>query len=615
MSERTALDLSFFDHLRHLLDLEAEAEKEQAANRPSDERDRLTGLRIHEEDAGLGGRLLLTVGLRDRQRELPPHRFQPGSPAILVAEDTKPPFALRAVVSERTPTTIRVAVDDPEDGMPDAEEWRLDPSPDEIARRRQLAALGKASAARGNRLADLRRALLGQREPEFASPLEFPLLNSSLNPSQEDAVRFAMRIKDLAIIHGPPGTGKTTTVVEVIRQAVQRGEKVLACAPSNMAVDNLLEKLMAAGEKPVRLGHPARVSPELRERTLDVLADQHPDAKTARKLTREAFAMFRKAGRWTRAKPEPGEKQSMRAEARSMLDDARRLEDQATSAIIDRASILCATLTGVDERLLGERVFDWVIIDEACQSAEPACWIPIGRARRIVLAGDHCQLPPTILSPIAAKKGLSISFMERLVETFGPMATRLLTIQYRMHRDIMQFSSDEFYGGTLQADASVSTDESPVRFYDTAGASFDEEPEPEGSSRRNPQEADLVIKKVNELIEGGMLPSQIGVITPYAAQVRWLRDRLKIDGLEIDSVDGFQGREKDAIVISFVRSNVEGDIGFLADTRRTNVALTRARRKLIVIGDSATLGNHPFYSRLLTYFDTIGAYGSVWEEM
>ena len=342
--------------------------------------------------------------------------------------------------------------------------------------------------------------------------------------------------------------------------------------------------------------------------------------------TRRHTPCFRKAGRWTRAKPEPGERGNLRREARSLIDDARKLDDQAVEKIIDGASVLCATLTGLNPEMLGDRVFDLVVIDEACQSPEPACWIAIGRAKRVVLAGDHCQLPPTVLSLEASRQGLSVSLMDRLVAELGPSVTRRLNVQYRMHEAIAGFSSREFYELDLAADHSVkghrlcdlpgveplAITESPVQFIDTAGAGYDEDEV--NDSRRNSQEAALAARKVRALLDAGLLPEQIAVIAPYSAQVKLLRESLQMPGLEIDSVDGFQGREKEAVVFSMVRSNPEGDIGFLADVRRTNVALTRARRKLIVVGDSATLANHPFYQRLLTYFEEIGAYGSVWEE-
>jgi superfamily I DNA and/or RNA helicase len=452
---------------------------------------------------------------------------------------------------------------------------------------------------------------------------------AALNEPQLDAVAFALAAKDVAVIHGPPGTGKTTTVVELIRQAVARGDRVLACAASNHAVDNLLEKLLAAGERPVRLGHPARVVPELRDRALDILVEKHPDARQARKVARDAFALFRKADKWTKEKPQPGEKAALRKEARDLLGEARKLEALAAERVLDEARVICATLTGLDSEVLGRRRFDLAVLDEACQSTEPASWLPLLRANRVVLAGDHCQLPPTVVSPEAAERGLSVSLMERLVGLLGPTITRLLTVQYRMHAAIMGFSSAEFYGNELIADESVighrlcdlpgvraePLTETPVQFIDTAGAGYDEEAEEDTESRLNRDEAKLAAAKVRQLLDAGLTPEQVAVITPYRGQVRLLRDLLAdVPGLEVDSVDGFQGREKEVVVITLVRSNREGEIGFLADTRRTNVALTRARRKLVVIGDSATLANDPFYGRLLTYCEGTGAYSSVWEE-
>ena len=313
-----------------------------------------------------------------------------------------------------------------------------------------------------------------------------------------------------------------------------------------------------------------------------------------------------------------------------MLAEARRLESLAVERVLDEARVVCATLTGLDSQLLGKRRFDVAVIDEACQSTEPACWVPLLRAGKLILAGDHCQLPPTVISPDAAERGLSVSLMERLVGHFGTDCSRLFSVQHRMNSAIMGFSNAEFYGGRLAAHESVAghrlcdlpgvraepLTELPVQFIDTAGASYDEEVEEDTGSRRNPEEAVLAARKVRALLGAGLSAAQIGVITPYRAQVRLLRELLSdAPGVEIDSVDGFQGREKEAIVVSLVRSNPEGEIGFLADTRRTNVALTRARRKLVVIGDSATLAADDFYQRMLTHFEEIGAASSVWEEV
>jgi len=547
---------------------------------------------------------------------------------LLAPEGESTTEGCRGVVCERRKEALRVAVNDPPQEADREATYRLDLSSDEIARQRQVAALQRVRTASRDRLAELRDILLGKVSPTFEVEEPFAPLDSALNQSQQEAVAFALFAKDVAVLHGPPGTGKTTAVVELIRQAVRRGEKVLACALSNLAVDNLLERLLAGGETAVRLGHPARVLPALREHTLDLIVEDHQDTRQARKLAKEAFALFRQARKFTRARPEPGTRQAMRQEARALLADARRLEAQAVERILNGAAVLCATLTGLDSEVLGQRTFDLAVIDEASQSTEPACWLPLLRCQRVVLAGDYCQLPPTIISQEAAQQGFGVSLMERLVALYGNQVTRRLDVQYRMHESIMNFSSRQFYDGELQAHPSVRghllcdlpgliaspLTKTPVHFIDTAGAGYDEQEEPGGESRRNPQEADLVCRKVHALLEAGVPAEAIAVIAPYSAQVRLLREKLEIPGLEIDSVDGFQGREKEAVVLSLVRSNLEGETGFLADVRRMNVALTRARRMVLIVGDSATLGCHPFYQALLSYFESIGAYHSVWEE-
>lgn len=628
-----------FAHLSKLLDLEGKAEAEAARRRAAADTavadgTTLTALHLRDAEFGLGGRLLLTFTRKERTAALPPNRLQPGAPVVVTQTGlNRRGLSFRGVVFDRDFTSIGVAIDPPDDELPDDATWRLDLTPDEVSRLRQQDALRRAASATGDRLAELRAVLLGEREPEFGDETPRPADAgplATLNPPQLAAIDFALNAKDVAVIHGPPGTGKTTTVVELIRHAVASGYRVLACAPSNHAVDNLLEKLLAADERPVRLGHPARVMPELRERALDILAEKHPDARQARKVVREASALFRQAEKWTRERPEPGAKAALRKEARDLLAEARKLEALAVERVLDEARIVCATLTGLDSEVLGQRRFDLVVLDEACQSTEPASWLPLLRSNKLVLAGDHCQLPPTVVSTEAAERGLAVSLMERVVGLFGSRVSRLLTVQYRMHAAIMAFSNAEFYAGELVAHESVAEHrlcdlpgvrtepitESPVQFIDTAGAGYDEELEEDTGSRLNPQEAALAAKKVRQLLDAGLPPEHAAVITPYRAQVRRLRELLAdVPGLEIDSVDGFQGREKEAVVISLVRSNPAGEIGFLADMRRTNVALTRARRKLVVIGDSATLANHPFYQRMLDHFEQSGAYSSVWEEV
>ncbi len=637
----TSTTEAHFQRLLRWLDLEAEAEKEAALREaqryaPAEAEaagSSLVQLVIREEAAGLGGRILLTFEKRNQGRALPWTRLGIGTPVLLSEEGASAAGGAagpgwRGVVSRLQKDAIQVAFSQWPEPQADRPTFRLDRSTDEMARQRQRQALARAQAATDSRLAALREILLGKQPPAFGPEPAVAPLNPDLNPSQQAAVRFALSAQDLAILHGPPGTGKTTTVVEVIRQLVQRGQTVLACAPSNLAVDNLLERLVAAGEKVIRLGHPARVLPELRAHTLDLLVEDHPDMRLVNKLMREAYALQKRAGRYTRARPEPGARQAMRQEARAMLADARRMEDQLVAHLLDTTPIVCATTTGLDQGLMGGRVFDWGVMDEASQSTEPGAWVPLQFARGLILAGDHCQLPPTVISPQAAAEGFGVSLMERLVTAWGPTLARRLTVQYRMHQAIMEFSSQAFYEGSLEAAPAVRQHrlcdlpglqanpltETPVQFVDTAGASYDEAVEPDGESRLNPQEAEVVVQKVQALCAAGLPPAAIAVITPYAAQARYLRERLKALEIEIDTVDGFQGREKEAVVVSLVRSNRDGEIGFLADVRRMNVALTRARRKLIVVGDSATVTAHPFYQRLVAYFEAIGAYHSVWEE-
>ena len=628
-----------FQNLLRCLDLEAEAEAHdvvkltrQASGESAERSGRcLLGLAIRDEAAGFGGRVLLTLGKRDRRVELPWTKLNSSSPVVLSEEHTTDSVPCRGVVTGRDRETITVALTQGPEPSNDRPTFRLDWSSDEISRDRQRSAIKQVAAADHGWLAALKRKLLGEESPEFVADGPLPdgrgTDTGRLDESQRTAVAHAMAAKEVAVIHGPPGTGKTTAVVELIRLAVQRGERVLACAPSNLAVDNLLERLLAAGERAIRVGHPARVLPELREHTLDLQVAAHPDLKLARDWKKQAWALRRQASKFMRTAPEKGARREQRDEANRLLADARKMEERLVAHLLESATVVCATLTGLDDELLGNLQFDLAVIDEAAQTTEPACWIPLLRAKRLVLAGDHCQLPPTILSHEAKQLGFDVSLMERLVASWGDVISRQLTTQYRMHEQIMRFSSDEFYESSLIAAECVREHlladlpnvlpcpltDTAMQFIDTAGSDCIEEAESDGSSRNNPGEADVVARQVQELLTAGVAPSEIAIITPYAAQARLLRTLIENLAIEIDTVDGFQGREKEAVVISLVRSNTTGEVGFLADTRRTNVALTRARRKLIVIGDSSTLANHEFYRRLLDHFERETAYGTVWE--
>jgi len=617
----------YFGILNHWLELESDAERARMARRrqirsQSDVEktgETIVGMRMIDHQTGLAGRLLLDFE-KPHDMPLPMNRLKVGSPVVVSNNDDPSDEGVSGVVSRRKRNSIQVATE----WWPEGDWYRIDLSPDETTRRRQQAAMAKAQLATA-RTGRLRDVLLGTREARFDNEEKVEFL-TRLNPPQQAAVAFALSARDVAVIHGPPGTGKTTTLAEVIYQAVRQGQRVLACAPSNTAVDNLLERLVAIMPRVIRVGHPARVFESLRGHTLDELVDVDPATDVVREMRRELESLMRQASREGRGRDGHHRRREIFAEAGQLRGQIRGLERSIIRGVLDSADVVCTTTT-IDDELLADRDFDLVVIDEACQSTEPSVWQAILRAERLVLAGDHCQLPPTVLSDQAAAEGMRQSMMHRVLLREGDTIFRRLTVQYRMHEAIMGFSSREFYEDSLIADASVRAHRlgdlpgvaelpltcAPLLWIDTAGAEYEEQIEPDGESKLNPAEANLIVRYVRELIEAGVSPEQMAVIAPYAAQVRLLRGRLEIADLEIDTVDGFQGREKEVVLLTLVRSNRIGEIGFLGDTRRTNVALTRARRKLIVVGDSATLAVHPFYKALLEYFEQRGGYRSVWE--
>jgi superfamily I DNA and/or RNA helicase len=615
---------TFFKDLKALLDLETAAEKERFLKildlQSPQERESsgtcLTALAIDDEYPGLGGRFIVVLR-RASRAALPWTKLDAGDPVILSGKPEGEAWTGRGVVSERQSHAIHVAFEDPIPDLEDAGPLQIDLSFDESTRRKERQALESTLQAKGNRLAELRDVFLGIKNPSEEQWEDELQLKTRLNETQISAVKKALSARDVAVVHGPPGTGKTTTLVEIIRHSITPEGKILVTASSNLGVDNLLEKLIQTGIKAVRLGHPARVMERLRPHGLDDKAEKHEDAKLARKMMKEAQILFQQARRYTRAAPAKGSKQALWSEAKALMAEARRLENRAVERVLDEADVICATTTGLDPFVLGSRRFSLVVLDEAGQCTEPNAWIPLLRADKLVCGGDHCQLPPTVLSLDAAQKGLNISLMERLVHQHGDKVTTRLDVQYRMNSAIMDFSSQEFYDGALVAAAAVKDrrlpGEEPLFWIDTAGAGFEEEAEQESGSRYNPKEAAVILYRMEQLRSQGLTPDQLAVITPYAAQARFLRSQLADTGIEVDTIDGFQGREKDAVLISLVRSNEDQEVGFLKETRRLNVALTRARMHMTVVGDSATLSAHPFLQRLLQYFETAGRYQSIWE--
>lgn len=617
----------YFELLRQWLDWEGEAERERMAVRRARQRrdqvertgETLLSMDLTDHRTGLAGRLLLDFA-KPGGNTLPMNRFKVGSPVVISDDTDESDDGIAGVVSRRKPTSIQVATEK----WPEGSRFRIDMSPDETTRRRQLAACANAETAT-KRAGKLRDVILGTRPLRFSEQPDVEFF-TELNPPQQEAVRFALSAQDVAVLHGPPGTGKTTTVAEVILQAVRRGDRVLACASSNTAVDNLLERLVAMLPDVVRVGHPARVFESLRGHTLDELVESDPTNDVIADMRREVDGLMRAANKDHSGRDARKRRGQLFSEAGQLRGQIRSLEKSIVRGVLDSADVICTTTT-IDDDLLSTQDFDVVVMDEACQCTEPGIWQAVLRADRLILAGDHCQLPPTVLSDQAAKSGLKRSTMQRLVERDGDTIYRRLTVQYRMHEAIMRFSSDAFYDSDLIADASVKshllcdlngvveTDltSTPTLMIDTAGAEFTEQLEPDGQSKLNPKEANVVVHLVRELIDANIQPNEIAVIAPYAAQVRLLRGRLDDSRIEVDTVDGFQGREKEVVIIAMTRSNEIGEIGFLADTRRTNVALTRAKRKLIVIGDSATLATNSFYADMVEHFESTGSYKSVWE--
>jgi len=458
--------------------------------------------------------------------------------------------------------------------------------------------------------------LFGGIQPQFSPPTAVVPHNRGLNEPQLEAIALCLSAQDLACIHGPPGTGKTTTVCELIWQAVKRGERVLACAPSNVAVDNMVERLHAAKLNVVRLGHPARLLPSVVRRSMDVLLYETDSAALARDVRRELEQLRTTKSRDGRS--------ARREELRLLRKELRLRERAAIVEVISGAQVVLCTNTGAADKALDlVEAFDMVVIDEAAQALEVSCWIPILRGRKLVLAGDHRQLTPTVVSDAAAKKGLSRTLFERTQDLYGDLCTRMLTLQYRMHTNIMHVSSQALYDGQLQAAESVAghtlgdmpgvTDADTTRaalvVIDTAGCDLDETSDASGS-HANVGEVEVVVRHLATLLEAGVKAEQIGVITPYNAQLQLLKRRIKTahPALELGTVDGFQGREKEAIVISLVRSNPEHQVGFVADQRRTNVAVTRARRHVAIVCDSETLGRDPFVGAVLKHCEETGMY-------
>ncbi|XP_073107835.1 uncharacterized protein [Elaeis guineensis] len=614
----------------------------------------ILNLKCTDAQTGLMGKVLLEFQ-SSKGDVLPAHKF--GTHDVVVLKPNKADLGSaplgQGVVCRLKDSSITVAFDDiPEEGLNTP--LRLEKVANEVTYRRMKDALIQLSkGTQEGPAADLIPVLFGEKQPMHSKKVvQFTPFNKNLDHSQKDAISKAFSSKNVFLLHGPPGTGKTTTVVEIILQEVKRGSKILACAASNIAVDNIVERLFPYRVKLVRLGHPARLLPQVLESALDAQVLRGDNSTLANDIRKEMKVLN---GKLLKAK-DKNTKRDIRKELRTLAREERKRQQRAVTDVIKNADVVLTTLTGAFSCKLEGSAFDLVIIDEAAQALEVACWIALLKGSRCVLVGDHLQLPPTILSVEAEKKGLGKTLFERLASMYGEEVTSMLTVQYRMHELIMNWSSKELYDSKIEAHSSVaqhmlydlenatksSSTESTLILIDTTGCDMEEKKDED--STMNEGEAAVTITHAKRLVESGVNASDIGIITPYAAQMlsvvanlsmislltsQWLfvcvcvckvtylkMMRSKEDSLkdvEISTVDGFQGREKEAIIISMVRSNSKKEVGFLSDRRRMNVAVTRARRQCCLVCDAETVGHDSFLRRLVEYFVEYGEYLSASE--
>ncbi|AKD55239.1 AAA domain-containing protein [Spirosoma radiotolerans] len=631
------------DYFKHLLDL-LKAERDEDRNQyrrltetTSIAERRANGLTwypiaIRSSEMSRGDYVTVEVE-RTTHQDLS-HQLRTGMPALFFSNHDPKTDRVEGTIAYQSGNRLKITIltdelpDWSRDGKLGVEMLFDDKSYDEMEE--ALKTANTLSQDAKNRLVSI---LIGQSSPTFHPDVPKPSI-PKLNNSQLRAVEKILSANELAIVHGPPGTGKTTTLVQAIKALnKQDHQKILVVAPSNTAVDLLSEKLHEEGLNVLRVGNPARISDRLMALTLDHKMAEHSLMKEAKKLKKQANEFKNMAHKYKRSfgKAERDQRKALFDEAHRIMKDVGNTEQYIVDDLIAKAQVITATLVGSNQYMIRNLKFHTVVIDEAGQALEPACWIPILKAQKLVLAGDHCQLSPTIKSSEAARKGLSTTLLEKCV-ALHPEAVTLLEEQYRMHEHIMGYSSQVFYGSQLRAHASVATHslfpgDGALVFIDTAGCGFEEKLE--GTSSTNPDEAAFLMKHLTHVVselEPYYTPEtfpSIAIISPYKQQLNLLNEQLlHAPELEpyrpkiaVNTIDSFQGQERDIVYISMTRSNDQGEIGFLSDIRRMNVAMTRARKKLVVIGDSATLSGLPFYADFITYAEHLHAYQSAWEWM
>ena len=577
----------------------------------------------------------LTIELERTTHQDVSHQFRTGMPAVFFTNHDPQKDRIEGTIAHQNGNKLKITIKD--DELP---EWSRDGKLgvdllfDDNSYDEMNDALKKASDL--SEKSPLIQILTGAKTPTFIQDNVGRVLNPAdvgkLNKSQSNAVNKILSANELAIVHGPPGTGKTTTLVQAIKALVkQENQKILVVAPSNTAVDLLSEKLSEEGLNVLRVGNPARVSERLQRLTLESKMADHDYLKETKRLRKQAQEFKNMAHKYKRSfgKSERDQRKALFDEAHRIMKEVDNTEQYIIDDLLTKTQVVTATLVGANHYTVRNLTYQTIVIDEAGQALEPACWIPILKAQKVILAGDHCQLSPTIKSNEAAKNGLSKTLLEKCIE-LHPEAVTLLEEQYRMNENIMGYSSSVFYDDKLKAHASVArsllfTDDTPLLFIDTAGCGFEEKLE--GTSSTNPDEAAFTFKHINLFISDlskkytvDNFPS-IAVISPYKQQINLLKTQFEHspdlqkykENISVNTIDSFQGQERDVVYISLTRSNDKGEIGFLSDIRRMNVAMTRARKKLVVIGDSATLGQHPFYANFIEYAEKKGGYVSAWE--
>jgi ATP-dependent RNA/DNA helicase IGHMBP2 len=582
-------------------------------------------LRVVETGFGLGDYPFIIFERTKAKGET--HKLSGGKPAILFSEEHNAPKPLQVAIQYVDKDQIKVIcfLDDfPE--LLDYARLGLNLMVDESIYKEMEDALKRTMTARNNRLAYL-RTYFSKTEKILTSNFgnENLVEASHLNESQQQAVAGILSNEDAFIVHGPPGTGKTTTIVSAAKALAVKGEKILMCATSNAASDWLVTKCVQAGLKTLRIGNLSRIEPVLVQHTIEGMVEAHPDYKTIKNHKKRADELRRMASKYKRnfGYDEREQRRLLRKEARIYAEESIQLENQIIQSAIQSSQVIVSTLTGSASRWLEKIDFDTLFIDEAAQALEPACWIAIAKADKVIFAGDPFQLPPTVKSSDALKLGLGETLMERLMLE-KTVAQAMLKTQYRMNKLIMNFSNEWFYNHQLNADQSVSDGSlfglDILKFIDTAGCGFQEEWNEDTLSYANSGEINLVKMLLEQKIAHVQEDISVGIIAPYKNQVTELKIQLEesIQALpeniqcSVQTIDSFQGQERDVMIISLVRSNEKCEIGFLKDYRRMNVALTRAKKSLLVIVDSATIGSDDFYQKFITYCENIDAYESAW---